>query len=109
MEQRVCLCLCCSFYDVVMEMIADRSSAVLDVESDAKLCSIKVFLSHTSRLTADLQITLPVIKYVDKPIITSRASRRRCEMYIGHARLCLSVRRRIPTLLHGPGCNLGEF
>jgi len=29
-------------------------------------------------------------------------------MYIGHARLCvcLSVPRRIPTLLHGPECNL---
>jgi len=25
-----------------MEMIADRSSAVLDVESDVKLCNIKV-------------------------------------------------------------------
>ena len=31
-------------------------------------------------------------------------------MYCGHARLCvcLSVRGRMPTLLHGPGCNLGE-
>jgi len=30
-------------------------------------------------------------------------------MHIGHGRLrvCLSVRRRIPTLLHGPGCKLG--
>jgi len=24
-------------------------------------------------------------------------------------RLSLSVPRRIPTLLHGPGCNLGEW
>jgi len=23
--------------------------------------------------------------------------------------LCLSVRGRMPTLLHGPGCNLGEW
>jgi len=32
-------------------------------------------------------------------------------VYIGHGRLCvcLSVHRRIPTLLHGPGCNLGEW
>jgi len=31
-------------------------------------------------------------------------------MYIGHGRLCIyvSVLRRIPTLLHGPGCNLGN-
>jgi len=32
----------------------------------------------------------------------------RGEMYIDHGRLCLSVPRRIPTLLHGPGCNLGN-
>ena len=48
----------------------------------------------------------------DKPslLVKFRVSRRQCEMYIGHARLsvCLSVRRRIPTLLHGPGCNLGN-
>jgi len=36
-------------------------------------------------------------------------------MYCGHARLCvclsvcLSVRGRMPTLLHGPGCNLGNW
>jgi len=31
-------------------------------------------------------------------------------MYIGHDRLCvcLSVPRHIPTLLHGPGCKLGN-
>jgi len=40
---------------------------------------------------------------------TFRLSRRRREMYSGDARLrvCLSVPRRIPTLLHGPGCNFG--
>ena len=40
--------------------------------------------------------------------ITFRVSRRRREMYIGHARLCvcLSVPRRIPTQLDRPGCNL---
>ena len=35
------------------------------------------------------------------------------EWYCGHTRLCvyvcLSVRGRMPTLLHGPGCNLGEW
>jgi len=38
-------------------------------------------------------------------VITFRVSRRRRKIYIGHARLfvcvCLSVPRRIPTLLHG--------
>jgi len=43
-------------------------------------------------------------------LITFRKSRRRREMYSGHARLCvcLSVRGRMPTLLRGPGCNLGN-
>ena len=42
--------------------------------------------------------------------ITFCVSRRLRKMYCGHARLCvcLSVPRRIPTLLHGPGCNLGN-
>ena len=40
--------------------------------------------------------------------ITFRTSRRWCEVYIGHACLCvcLSVRDYMPTLLHRPGCNL---
>ena len=47
--------------------------------------------------------------------IIFRVSRRRREMYSGHACLsvclsvCVSVRGRMPTLLHGPGCNLGEW
>jgi len=44
--------------------------------------------------------------------VTFRVSRRRREMYCGHPRLCVSVcvsvRGRMPTLLHGPGCNLAE-
>jgi len=41
---------------------------------------------------------------------TFHVCHRRCEMYCGHACLCvcLSVRGRMPTLLHGPGCNLGS-
>jgi len=43
---------------------------------------------------------------------TLRVRRSRVEMYIGHGRLCLcvglSVPHLIPTLLHGPGCNLKE-
>jgi len=44
-------------------------------------------------------------------IVTFRVSRRRHEMYSDHDRLCVSVsvHRRIPTLLYGPGCNLGEW
>jgi len=44
-------------------------------------------------------------------LVTFRVSRRRREMYCGHARLCVcvTVRGRTPTLLHGPGCNLVEW
>jgi len=44
-------------------------------------------------------------------LIIFRVSRKQREMYIGHSHLCvcLSVPRSIPTLLHGPGCNLGEW
>jgi len=45
--------------------------------------------------------------FMKPPIITFRVRRSGGEMYSGHGRLCvrvcLSVPRRIPTLLHGPG------
>jgi len=54
--------------------------------------------------SADLQCT-------QCRVITFRVSRRPREMYCGHARLCVcvSVLGRMPTLLHRPGCNLGEW
>jgi len=46
---------------------------------------------------------------MDAAIIIFRVSRRRREMYIGQCVLsCVSVPHRIPTLLHRPGCNLGN-
>ena len=44
-------------------------------------------------------------------MVTFRVSHRPQEMYCGHARLCVcvSVRGRMPTLLHGPECNLVEW
>jgi len=41
-------------------------------------------------------------------LITFRARRSRGEMYIDHGRLCLTVPRHIPRLLHVPGSNLRE-
>jgi len=41
-------------------------------------------------------------------LITFRVTHRQREMYIGHFCVCLCVPRGIPTLLHGPGCNLGN-
>ena len=42
-------------------------------------------------------------------LVPFRVSRSRREMYIGHARVCLSLPRHMPTLLYGPECNLGEW
>jgi len=53
--------------------------------------------------------------WLHKFIITFCVSRRWRDMYYGHPRLCVyvSVRGRMPTLLHGPycdyGCNLGVW
>jgi len=41
-----------------------------------------------------------------RAVITFRLSRRRREMYCGHARLSAAA---CPTLLHEPGYNLGEW
>jgi len=43
--------------------------------------------------------------------VTFCVSRRRRKMYCGHApvSVCVSVRGRTPTLLHGRGCNLGAW
>jgi len=56
-----------------------------------------------------IKITWPIRHY--HRFITFRVSRKRREMYIAHARLCvyLSDPCRMPTLLHGRGCNLEEW
>jgi len=45
--------------------------------------------------------------YIGHSVVTFRVRTR--EIYCGHASVCLSVRGRMPTLLHGPGCNLAEW
>ena len=66
-----------------------------------------------SPVTTLCRVHCRVAKVCAVPISLSAifcVSRRRRKMYSGHARLCvcLSVPRRIPALLHGPGCNLGN-
>jgi len=72
-----------------------------------------------SQTVIDEEVTFAVAisDYSPTYVITFRVSCRRREMYCGHPRLCvclcvcvsvcMSVRCRTPTLLHGPGCNLG--
>jgi len=52
-----------------------------------------------------------MINHISQLIITFHVSRRRHNICTSHARLCVrvSVPCHIPTLLHGPGCNLGEW
>ena len=85
------------------------------ISAVAQIAMFTTYASDDRMLTAK--------KLLFKLIITFRVSRRRREVYCGHARLfvcvcmcvcvcqsvCLSVRGRMPTLLHGPGCKLGEW
>jgi len=70
-----------------------------------------IYISPRLRLTRN--VTSGTLE--EQVAITFRLSRRRREMYTGHARLsvCLSVdafpHYCISTLLHGPGCKLREW
>ena len=61
--------------------------------------SVALFLGHIALLRATY--------------FSFRVSRRRREMYSGHARLCVCLcvcgSPHSHTILHGPGCNLGEW
>jgi len=65
------------------------------------------------KVTGNIMVA-PLRHTVDNVLITFCVSRRRRKMYCNHALLCvclsvcLSVCDRMPTLLHGPGCNLGR-
>ena len=66
-----------------------------------RCCEFVEALLYVVQLIADLLWT-------SGEFVTFRVRHSRGEMYIGHGCLCvcLSVPCRIPTLLHGPGCNL---
>ena len=54
-------------------------------------------------------------RFWNSVVITFCMSRRRCKMYCDHVRLCVclcvcvSVRGHMPTVLHGPRCNIGAW
>ena len=70
------------------------------------IITFREFLPFQSNTTFEQQDDVISVHFVERNFITFRVSRRRREMYIGHARLsvCVFVPRRIPALLHGPGC-----
>jgi len=77
--------------------------------------TVSSYVSYcTRRLYQTKQCTHPGAVY-QLYIITFRVRHSRGEMYIGRDRLCVclcvrvSVARRIPTLLHRPGCNSEEW
>jgi len=62
----------------------------------------------------DNRIQLPrsiriLFVFVYYSIVIFRVSRIDHEKCIVVTRVCVSVRGRMPTLLHGPGCNLGDW
>ena len=88
----------------------------VSLQVDGDDASLTDHAGHSDQSTASLasQRQLYTNTRRRREVITFRASRRRREMYCGHARcvsvcVCLSVRGRMPTLLHGPGCNLEEW
>jgi len=88
---------------------------------DAELCSSQnlVFLLNQFAYVSRLGYTRMYLPVVVKctpvwmntlVLITFRVSRRRREMYcVTRVCVCVSVRGRMAILLHGPGCNLGEW
>jgi len=50
----------------------------------------------------------PFVKLFDHSCYISRESKTTRNELWSRASVCLYVRGRMPTLLHGPGCNLGE-
>jgi len=69
----------------------------------------------TTRVDPGASYIHKIITSAIKDFFTFCVSRGRLKMYFGHARLCVrvvvcvSVRGRTPTLLHGPGCNLAAW
>jgi len=104
--------------DSVVQKLVDRSCPSVDVKayrflqiSDADHEVRVIFHCITHSTEAQVSSSINHYHHYRHHIITIRVSRRRREMYSGHARLCvcLSVRGRMPTLiLHGSGCNLGN-
>jgi len=62
------------------------------------------------RLCFFVEILTCIIQVVLQLNVTFRLRHSQGKMYIGHGRVsvCVSVRSHMPTLLHGPGCNLEE-
>jgi len=101
-----------SAYQMVSEATVDRTNAIQKIMDGiyvhnrehadviSSICSLFIELSHYG------QTLLTSYK-----LVTFCMRRSRGERYSGHGRpyVCLSVPRHVPTLLHGPGCKLGEW
>jgi len=84
-------------YAKYYQSFADRDNAerLRNVSTD--------MIKETTALARLTQVTIHI--YVR--IYISREAYPRRNAYRSRRSVCLSVPRRIPTLLHGPGCNLG--
>jgi len=57
----------------------------------------------------NLRSMAPILIFVPYAYYISRESKTTRNVLWSRASVCLSVRGRMPTLLHGPGCNLEEW
>ena len=100
-----------------LNIATHQSVSSCNSASTSAICACYTLLTFdiihppTHTLSRRLRLTAFCTQGSSSPFITFRVSRRRREMYIGHdsrASVCLSVRGRLPTLPHVPGCNLGN-
>jgi len=93
-------------YFCLSQMLTDFQNSFTDRLFFRTRCS-STFILNNSRRPRRIDVKCSIYKSVNVSV-TFRVSHRRREMYCGHARLCVcvSVPGRMPTLLHGPGCNL---
>ena len=83
------------------------------VYSTSRLLALQLLGAIIAGITAGINRVLFAFRMFLCHFVTFHVNRRPREMYCGHARLCLSVcvsvRGCMPTILHGPGCNFGEW
>jgi len=89
------------------QLLKQSASRVVNLTQDEAMAFVK---SCTKYSEVTLMVVFLSIAVSHTQIVTFRLRHSRSEMYIGHDRVSvyLSVRRCIRTLLHGPGCKLGN-
>jgi len=109
-EYMFVLALCLLLFHFVME---PRAEIKIGWATDGGGSGMKFFKNDFLLTCHSDLFGITHLSVLDTVLFTFCVSRQRRKMYCGYARLCvclcLPVRGRTPTLLHGPGCNLGYW